>query len=91
SVSARNRRCSIALKSRFAAMPTNIAGTRLLSLYYASLNKLRSGYATQSMTQVDRVLKMDAAGRVWTLREQREVVLDEFERRGLPAAKSAQH
>ncbi|MEQ1861363.1 MAG: IS66 family insertion sequence element accessory protein TnpB [Chthoniobacteraceae bacterium] len=34
---------------------------------------------------------MDAGGRVWTPREQREVVLDEFERSGLPAAKFAQH
>ena len=36
-------------------------------------------------------MKVDAAGRVWTPREQREVVLDEFERSGLPAAKFAQH
>lgn len=43
------------------------------------------------MTQTDRVLKVDAAGRVWTPREQREAVLDEFERSGLPATKFAAH
>ncbi len=43
------------------------------------------------MTQTERILKVDAAGRVWTPREQREAVLDEFERSGLPAAKFAAH
>ena len=42
------------------------------------------------MPQPDRILKVDAAGRVWTPREQREAVLDEFERSGVPAAKFAQ-
>jgi len=41
------------------------------------------------MEQTDRVLKQDAAGRVWTPPERREVVLDEFERSGLPAAQFA--
>ena len=36
-------------------------------------------------------LKVDATGRVWTPREQREAVLDEFERSGLPASKFAAH
>jgi hypothetical protein len=36
-------------------------------------------------------LKQDAAGRVWTPAEQREAVLDEFERSGLPATKFAAH
>lgn len=35
-------------------------------------------------------MKVDAAGRVWTPPEQREAVLDEFERSGMPAAKFAQ-
>jgi hypothetical protein len=43
------------------------------------------------MTQTDRVLKVDTAGRVWTPREQREAVLDEFERSGVPASKFATH
>ena len=43
------------------------------------------------MAQTDRVLKVDTAGRVWTPREQREAVLDEFERSGLPASKFAAH
>ena len=43
------------------------------------------------MAQTDRVLKVDASGRVWTPREQREVALDEFERSGLPASKFAAH
>lgn len=41
------------------------------------------------MEQTDRVLKQDAAGRVWTPPERREAVLDEFERSGLPAAQFA--
>lgn len=43
------------------------------------------------MEQADRVLKQDAAGRVWTPPEQREAVLDEFEKSGLPAAQFAAH
>lgn len=35
-------------------------------------------------------MKVDAAGRVWTPCEQRDAVLDEFERSGMPAAKFAQ-
>ena len=45
----------------------------------------------QSMAQTARILKVDTAGRVWTPREQREAVLDEFERSGLPATKFAAH
>ena len=41
------------------------------------------------MAQTDRILKVDTAGRVWTPREQREAVLDEFERSGMPASKFA--
>ena len=37
------------------------------------------------MESTDQVLKQDAAGRVWTPRERRETLLDEFERSGLPA------
>jgi hypothetical protein len=43
------------------------------------------------MEQAERVLKQDAAGRVWTPPERREAVLDEFERSGLPAAQFAAH
>jgi hypothetical protein len=43
------------------------------------------------MAQTDRILKVDVSGRVWTPREQREAVLDEFERSGLPATKFAEH
>lgn len=43
----------------------------------------------QFMEPADRVLKQDAAGRVWTPPEQREAILDEFERSGLPAAQFA--
>jgi hypothetical protein len=43
------------------------------------------------MAETDRILKVDTAGRVWTPREQREAVLDEFERSGLPASKFAAH
>lgn len=52
---------------------------------------MRRRYAPQSMAQTDRVLKVDAAGRVWTPRDQREAVLDEFERSGVPASKFAAH
>jgi hypothetical protein len=41
------------------------------------------------MAQIDQVLKMDAAGRVWTPRARREEVLDEFERSGMAAVKFA--
>jgi len=41
------------------------------------------------MESTDQVLKQDGAGRVWTPREQREALLDEFERGGLPATKFA--
>ena len=37
----------------------------------------------------ERVLKVDEAGRVWTPRELREAVLDEFERSGMPATQFA--
>ena len=43
------------------------------------------------MELTDQVLKQDAAGRVWTPRDRREEVLDEFERSGLPAAQFAAH
>ena len=43
------------------------------------------------MELTERVLKQDAAGRVWTPRDRREAVLDEFERSGLPATKFAAH
>ena len=43
------------------------------------------------MAQTDRILKVDTAGRVWSPREQREAVLDEFERSGMPASKFAAH
>lgn len=43
------------------------------------------------MEPADRVLKQDAAGRVWTPPERREAVLDEFEKSGLPAAQFAAH
>ncbi len=45
----------------------------------------------QFMEQADRILKQDAAGRVWTPPERREAVLDEFEKSGLPAAQFAAH
>ena len=37
----------------------------------------------------ERVLKVDKAGRVWTPRELRDGVLDEFERSGMPATQFA--
>ena len=43
------------------------------------------------MKPADRILKVDVTGRVWTPREQREAVLDEFERCGLPATEFAAH
>jgi acetyl esterase/lipase len=43
------------------------------------------------MSEADQILKVDAAGRVWTPRERREAVLDEFERSGLPASEFAAH
>src|SRR5258708_22770862 len=41
------------------------------------------------MEQTDRILKQDAAGRVWTPPEQREAVLDEFAKSGMPATQFA--
>ena len=41
--------------------------------------------------KAEQILKVDTAGRVWTPREQREAVLDEFERSGMPASKFAEH
>ena len=41
------------------------------------------------MDQTDQVLKVDAAGRVWTPRAKREEVLDELERSGMAAVKFA--
>jgi len=38
-----------------------------------------------------QILKVDVIGRVWTPRERREAVLDEFERSGMPAVKFAEH
>ena len=43
------------------------------------------------MNPTDRILKVDVAGRVWTPRELREAVLDEFERSGMPATEFAAH
>jgi hypothetical protein len=43
------------------------------------------------MADTDQVLKIDAAGRVWTPRAQRDAALDEFERSGLSATKFAAH
>jgi hypothetical protein len=39
--------------------------------------------------KMERVLKVDEAGRVWTPRELRDGVLDEFERSGMPATQFA--
>ena len=41
------------------------------------------------MAQTDQILKVDAAGRVWTPRARREEVLDELERSGKAAVKFA--
>ena len=38
------------------------------------------------MNETDQFLKVDVAGRVWTPRERREALLDEFARGGTPAA-----
>lgn len=40
--------------------------------------------------KAERMLKVDVAGRVWTPRELREEVLDEFERSGMPATRFAE-
>ena len=42
------------------------------------------------MTETDQLLKVDVAGRVWTPRERREALLDEFERGGTSATEFAQ-
>ena len=39
--------------------------------------------------KIEKLLKVDGAGRVWTPRELREGVLDEFERSGLPGTQFA--
>jgi hypothetical protein len=41
------------------------------------------------MKSSEQILKVDGGGRVWTPRELREGVLDEFERSGMPATKFA--
>jgi hypothetical protein len=41
------------------------------------------------MEENERILKRDAAGRVWTPRAQREAALDEYERSEMPATKFA--
>ena len=41
------------------------------------------------MTDKEQLLKVDVAGRVWTSRERREALLDEFERGGTSAAQFA--
>ena len=52
---------------------------------------MRRAYVTQFMrSKTERMLKVDEAGRVWTPRELREAVLDEFERSGLPGTQFAQ-
>jgi hypothetical protein len=43
------------------------------------------------MDERDQILKQDSRGRVWTPREQRDAILDEFERSGLPATKFSAH
>ena len=40
-------------------------------------------------SKTERILKVDEAGRVWTPRELRDAVLDEFERSGMPATQFA--
>ena len=40
-------------------------------------------------SKTEQVLKVDEAGRVWTPRELRDAVLDEFERSGMPATQFA--
>jgi hypothetical protein len=41
------------------------------------------------MTDAEQLLKVDVSGRVWTSRERREALLDEFERSGTSAAQFA--
>ena len=41
------------------------------------------------MTDAEQLLKVDVAGRVWTSRQRREALLDEFERGGTSAAQFA--
>ena len=41
------------------------------------------------MNDAEQLLKVDVAGRVWTSRERRETLLDEFERGGTSAAQFA--
>ena len=41
------------------------------------------------MTEAEQLLKVDVSGRVWTSRERREALLDEFERSGTSAAQFA--
>ena len=41
------------------------------------------------MNDADQLLKVDVAGRVWTPRARRELLLDEFERGGMPTAEFA--
>lgn len=38
-----------------------------------------------------QILKVDAAGRVWTPQEKRATILAEFDRSGMPATKFAEH
>ena len=40
-------------------------------------------------SKTEQVLKVDEIGRVWTPREMRDAVLDEFERSGMPATQFA--
>jgi hypothetical protein len=40
-------------------------------------------------SKTEQVLKVDEAGLVWTLRELRDAVLDEFERSGMSATQFA--
>ena len=42
------------------------------------------------MNATEQILKQDVLGRVWTPRSQREAILDEFERSGLPATRFAE-
>ncbi len=43
------------------------------------------------MSENDQLMKVDVRGRVWTPRERREELLDEFERSGMPASRFAAH
>ncbi len=43
----------------------------------------------QSMSDQEELLKVDVTGRVWTSRQRREALLDEFERSGTSAAQFA--